>query len=267
MQLKAQFMSYARLAPIQVNTWGHSETSGIDTIDYFVSSKYFEIEQPQSQYSEKIYLMDSLSTYYYPPSKILLPDNFNFKPRKELNLLDDDHIYGCIQSSFKISEEFEKIMDGILRNDPKAKIILSYYQPFCKSQIERMRRLMGDERLKRIIFLPGMSIPKYLNYIKCFNVMIDPYPFGGCNTSMEAFDLDIPVVTMPTRFLNGRFTFGMYKKMGFIDLVADTQQNYINIAVNTIRDSSHFFGNYLYKIPSKSIICINHCVTQIIVYK
>ncbi len=238
MQVRAQFLSYARLAPIQVNTWGHSETSGIDTIDYFVSSKYFEIEQPQGQYSEKIYLMDSLSTYYYPPSKILLSDNYVFKSRKDLNLSDDDHIYGCIQSSFKISEEFEKIIDGILKNDPKGKIILSYYQPFCKSQIERMRRLMGEERLKRIIFLPGMPIPKYLNYIKCFDVMIDPYPFGGCNTSMEAFDLDIPVVTMPTRFLNGRFTFGMYKKMGFIDLVADTAQNYITIAVKLGTDTN-----------------------------
>jgi predicted O-linked N-acetylglucosamine transferase (SPINDLY family) len=80
MQLKAQIISYARLAPIQVNTWGHSETSGIDTIDYFVSSKYFEIEESKAQthYSEKLFLMSSLSTYYYPPTKMLLPRNHIF---------------------------------------------------------------------------------------------------------------------------------------------------------------------------------------------
>ena len=38
MDYKPYLLSYSRLAPIQINTWGHSETCGIDTIDYFISS-------------------------------------------------------------------------------------------------------------------------------------------------------------------------------------------------------------------------------------
>ncbi len=238
MLMSPLYLAYARLAPIQITTWGHSETSGIDTIDYYVSSKYFEIEEDQVQnhYSEKICLMNSLSTYYYPPSKLLLPDNYVFQTRKDFNLDDSMNIYGCIQSSFKISEDFEKIMDGILKTDPKARILMSYNKPFCKSQAERMMKRMGQEGFKRLLFLPGLEIIKYMNLIKLMDVMIDPYPFGGCNTSMEAFDLNVPVVTMPTKYLNGRFTFGMYKKMGFIDMVADSPQNYIKIAVKTAND-------------------------------
>jgi protein O-GlcNAc transferase len=238
MLMKPIYLAYARLAPIQVTTWGHSETSGIDTIDYYVTSKYFEVDetQLQSHYSEKVHLMNSLSTYYYPPSKILIPDNYKFKSRKDFDLDPSVNIYGCIQSSFKISEDFEKILDGILRADPKARILLSYYKPFCKSQIERMIKKFGNDNFNRLIFLPGMEITTYINMIKIMDVMIDPYPFGGCNTSMEAFDLDVPVVTMPTKYLNGRFTFGMYKKMGFIDLVADSPQNYINMAVKVAND-------------------------------
>jgi predicted O-linked N-acetylglucosamine transferase (SPINDLY family) len=238
MLMNPLYLAYARLAPIQITTWGHSETSGIDTIDYYVSSKYFEIEESQLQnhYSEKLCLMDSLSTYYYPPSKLLLPDNYVFQTRKDFNLDDSMNIYGCIQSSFKISEDFEKIMDGILKTDPKARILMSYNKPFCKSQAERMTKRMGVEGFKRLLFLPGLEIIKYMNLIKLMDVMIDPYPFGGCNTSMEAFDLNVPVVTMPTKYLNGRFTFGMYKKMGFVDMVADSPQNYIKIAVKTAND-------------------------------
>ena len=240
MLMNALYLAYARLAPIQITTWGHSETSGVDTIDYFVSSKFFEIEESQIQghYSEKICLMNSLSTYYYPPSKLLLPDNFTFKPRTDFNLDDSMNIYGCIQSSFKISEEFEKIMDGILKADPKARILMSYNKPFCKSQIERIIKLMGEDNFKRLFFLPPLEIIKYTNIIKLMDVMIDPYPFGGCNTSMEAFDLNIPVVTMPTKYLNGRFTFGMYKKMGFIDMIADSPQTYIKLAVKTANDKA-----------------------------
>ena len=38
---QTRFISFSRLAPIQINTWGHSDTSGLPNIDYFVSSKYF----------------------------------------------------------------------------------------------------------------------------------------------------------------------------------------------------------------------------------
>ena len=236
MLMKAIYLAYSRLAPIQLTTWGHSETSGIDTIDYYVSSKYFDTEDEyQSHYSEKAFLMDSLSTYYYPPDKILLPDNYKFKTRKEFNFNEKDNLYGCIQTSFKISDELENMFACILRDDMNAKILLSCAKPFCKSQIDRIMKKTGNN-FKRIIFLPGMDITNYLNMISLLDVMIDPYPFGGCNTSMEAFNFNVPVITLPTKYLNGRFTFGMYKKMGFIDLVADSPQSYIRLAVKTATD-------------------------------
>ena len=38
------FLAFSKLAPIQCTTWGHSDTSGIDTIDYYLSSTYYENE-------------------------------------------------------------------------------------------------------------------------------------------------------------------------------------------------------------------------------
>jgi hypothetical protein len=240
MLMKPLYLSYARLAPLQITTWGHSETSGIDTIDYYVSSKLFDVEEEQSteHYSEKLHLMNSLSTYYYPPSKILLPPDHVYKSRKDYKLDDNMNIYGCIQSSFKISEDFEKILDGILKEDSNARILMSYSKPYCKSQIQRIINRVGEKDFKRILFLPSLDIINYMNLINLTDVILDPYPFGGCNTSFEAFDLDVPVVTMPTKYLNGRFTFGMYKKMGFIDMVADSPQTYIKLAVKSATDKT-----------------------------
>lgn len=233
MTMRPLYMSYARLAPVQITTWGHSETSGIQTVDYFVSSKYFEMEynKAKDHYSEKLVLMNSLSTYYYQPHKLLLDRNFKFKTRRELDLDTNINLYSCIQSSFKISEDFEKIIEGILKNDRSAYIMMSYAKPYCKSQMDRLFERLGEADFQRLIFLPSMPITTYLNMIKLSDVVLDPYPFGGCNTSFEAFDFNIPVVTMPTKYLNGRFTYGMYKKMGFIDMVADSPQRYVQLAV------------------------------------
>jgi predicted O-linked N-acetylglucosamine transferase (SPINDLY family) len=230
MRMRPYWLSYSRLAPVQVTTWGHSETSGIDTIDYFISSKYFEHEKAQNHYSEQLVTMDSLSTYYFPPSQILV-NNFKYQTRKDLGLDDNINLYGCIQSSFKISKQFEMILYHILDKDKNGYILMSHYKPFCKSQMDRIYETFGEEKFRRLVFYPAMDINSYLNLVKLFDVMLDPYPFGGCNTSYEAFDYDIPVVTLPTRFLNGRFTFGLYKKMGFIDMIATTADNYVKLAV------------------------------------
>lgn len=235
MRMRPYWLAYSRLAPVQVTTWGHSETSGIDTIDYFVSSKLFEHDKAQNHYSEKLVMMNSLSTYYYPPSQILV-NNYTYKSKKELGIDKNVNVYSCIQSSFKISKQFEMILYHILEKDKNSIITMSYYKPFCKSQMDRIYETFGEEKFRRLHFYPALNLNTYLNIVKISDVMLDPYPFGGCNTSFEAFDYNIPVVTLPTRFLNGRFTFGLYKKMGFIDMIATTADNYIKIAVKCAND-------------------------------
>ena len=46
-------------------------------------------------------------------------------------------------------------------------------------------------------------------------MLFDPYPFNGCNVAFF-FSMGIPIVTMPADMINGRFTYGLYKKMGIM---------------------------------------------------
>src|SRR4029077_2902951 len=41
-----------RLAPVQCSTWGHPVTSGLPTVDYFLSSHLMEPEDGQAHYTE-----------------------------------------------------------------------------------------------------------------------------------------------------------------------------------------------------------------------
>ena len=51
----------------------------------------------------------------------------------------------------------------------------------------------------------------------------------------EAFDFDIPVVTLPTNFINGRFTDGFYKYMNINGLSAKDEIEYLQ-AINKISE-------------------------------
>ena len=230
MKLLPTLLAYSRIAPIQITTWGHSETSGIDTIDYFISSEYFagtlSLEEIQKQYSEKVVLFKSLGTFYISPHKLFVENNTaysiqntqqnppkRFKTREELCFTKNDHIYVCLQTFYKINAEFETCLARILELDPNGIILLSNTFPYCKSHLERIKNSIGLEKLKRVKWFGSLEKDEFLNIVSISDVCLDPFPFGGCNTSYDAFDYNIPVITYPSEFLHGQFTHGLYKKM------------------------------------------------------
>ncbi len=242
MKLLPTLLAYSRIVKHQITTWGHSETSGIDTIDYYISSSIFEDTTSssitQSHYKEKIILFKSLGTYYFSPHKIFIENNPNIpqpyvmKTREQLGLPSSGHLYCCLQTFYKMSPDFEITLARILQLDREATILLSNGYPYCKSHLARLRQVIGIDNIARIRWLPGLEKPEFLNVVSVCDVCLDPFPFGGCNTTYEAIDYNIPVVTKPSEFLHGRFTLGLYKKMNMADCecITSTGEEYAQIA-------------------------------------
>ena len=228
-------LAHMRLAPIQLNTWGHSQTSGVSTIDYYVSSKHYEVSQKRANefYSEQCILHNSLTTYYYPPDEStgFIKGVYN---RSLLGLPHDKTIYSCFQALFKLLPEFDHLLGSILKQDPNAIILLinSNQSSILQSKIQsRLLTLLGPELMKRIILLPRQSIFTFLGYIEHSDVILDSYPFGGCNSSLECFYLDKPIITLPSDQINGRFTYGFYQIMNIQDCIATSCEHYVELAI------------------------------------
>ena len=47
-----------------------------------------------------------------------------------------------------------------------------------------------------------------MNLVYISDIVLDTYPFGGCNSSLEVFSLGKIIITYPSEFLPGRFTYG-----------------------------------------------------------
>ena len=263
MKLLPTLLAYSRIAPIQITTWGHSETSGIDTIDYFISSEYFagslSFDELQKQYSEKLILFKSLGTFYISPHKLFIENNkeYNiqqqvnttqakskqptpkkFKTREELGFTKNNNLYVCLQTFYKLNPEFEQCLSRILELDPYGIILLSNTFPFCKSHLERIRNIIGFEKINRIKWYGSLEKDEFLNIVSISDVCLDPFPFGGCNTSYDAFDYNIPVITFPSQFLHGQFTNGLYKKMegkktiDSNECIVSTSEQYAQVATS-----------------------------------
>jgi len=244
MKLLPTLLAYSRIARVQVNTWGHSETCGIDTVDYFVSSRWFEKDmlEAEKHYTEKLVLFNSLGTYYISPSKLFIDNNprlsgkgaWVMRTREELGFKGGEHIYCCLQTFYKINDEFERCIARILELDPNGVVLLSNSYPFCKNHLERMLKNLGENKIKRVKWYPSLEKHVFLNLVAVSDVCLDPFPFGGCNTSYDAFDFNVPVITLPGDYLHGRFTVGLYSRMGLSDcecIVADGN-SYASVASN-----------------------------------
>ena len=231
------FLAYSRLAPLQCVSFGHPDTTGIPTIDYFISNDLYEAPAASSHYSEKLYLLRDLGTlsYYHRPR---LPEKP--KTRVEFGLSYEDRIYLCPQNLFKVHPDMDDLMGSILRRDPKGKVVM------VSGKIDRWTELIRKrwsesipDVVERIILLPRMVSSDYLTLIALADVMLDTIHFNGMNTSLEAFSVGTPVVTLPGEFQRGRHTQAMYQKMGLTECIAETSETYVDIAVRVATEAEY----------------------------
>lgn len=260
-------LAHSRLSPIQCVTWGHSATSGLgrDVMDYYITSQYFEnmedMDIIKSNYTEKPILLPSLGSFYYSPRKIV--DTY-FKPsfeqfalnKEQMGFPRNSYVIGCLQSFYKFNEEFEHTICKILDRceqipDLNGNIYLAMCNsfPFNKLHLARLEKYLGKYKL-RIKWFQNLAPPEWLNLISICHIMLDPFPFGGCNTTLEAFDYGIPVICKPSNVINGRFTYGFIKKISETlndtdnlvssCLIAESTDEYVNLAVRLLQDKTRY---------------------------
>jgi len=259
------FLAHSRLSPIQCVTWGHSDTSGLNrnVMDYYITSQYFEnlndINNIKNNYTEKAILLPSMGTFYYSPRNIV---NTYFTPcfesffinKKGYGFPEDAIIIGCLQSFYKFNEEFELVLGQIMDKisalpNKKIYLALSNSFPFNKLHLARIEKYLG-KHTKNIKWFQNLSPPEWLNLVSICHIMIDPFPFGGCNTTLEAFDYAIPVICKPSNLINGRFTLGFINKLSeevgdteniiSTCLVANNNEEYINLVFRLIKDETRY---------------------------
>src|SRR5262249_37188522 len=235
MEASTYFISFARLARLQCTFFGHPDTTGVPTMDYFISNDLYETAESPAQYSERLALLHDLPTcsYYYRPSLS------GERPRRAaLGLPEDATIYVCPQTLFKFHPDFDALLKGILERDTRGRLVLiqAAISAWNEQLLARFRRTM-PEVADRVLFLPAMPHAQFMQLLASSDVMFDPIHFNGANTSLEGLATGTPVVTLPTGLQRGRHTRAMYLKMGITDCIAASAEHYIDIAVRLGTDA------------------------------
>jgi protein O-GlcNAc transferase len=125
-----------------------------------------------------------------------------------------------------------------LRRDPLAElVILEGRVPEWTNRLTARWRNLSHLSGDRVRFLPAQSNADFLELLAISDVNLDPFHFGGGNSSYESLAVGTPIVTLPGEFLRSRITTALYKKMGFELLVARDHENYVELAVQLGTDA------------------------------
>lgn len=220
-----------RLAPVQCLTWGHPVTSGLPTMDYFLSSQLMEPLDAIAHYSERLVLLPNLSICY-PQPRFGSPTT----SRAAFQLRESAVVYLSCQSLFKYLPQHDHIFAEIARQVPEAQFafISRLTPPMTEKFRDRLQRAFANVGLdsdRYCVILPEQDAENYGNLNLLSDIFLDTFGWSGGKTTLEAIACDLPIVTCPGKFMRSRHAYAMLHRLQIQETIAKTERDYIYIAV------------------------------------
>lgn len=231
-------LSSLRLAPVQCVSWGHSTTSGLPTMDFFLSSDLMEPADCANHYTETLIRVPNLGVYYPHPEV----EKAGVE-RTELGLKEDAVLYLCLQSLFKYLPQYDELFARIAKKTGNCQFVFvtgRMSKPLINIFRRRLANVFSRYGLKSedyTVFFPFLPDRHYFSLYEKGDAFLDSVGWSGCNTTMDAVARDLPVVTLPGAMMRGRQSMAILKMMGVTDTIAISTDDYVRIAVRLGTDS------------------------------
>jgi len=221
-----------RLAPVQVASWGHPETTGLPTIDHYVSAHGLEPADAQQHYRERLVLLPRLGCCYRrvdTATKRVDPARWGIAPGTRMLL--------CPGTPFKYAPLHDRSLVEIARRTAPSRLVFFRARPEALSlRLEQRLRAAfsaaGLDFAAHVAFIPWQDPAHFFGLMTQADVLLDSPGFSGFNTAMQAVECGVPIVAYQGAFLRGRFASGILRQMGLDRWVAESDAGYVERAVS-----------------------------------
>ena len=229
-----------RLAKTQIAFWGVPETTGLPTIDYFLSAEDFEPPNAQDNYSEKLILLPHLGCTY--PRLRVTPSD----PDLAKLGIDSKHpVFVCPGAPFKYAPEHDWIFAEIAGRVGKCQFVFfvntdrAGYSEILGRRLELAFSAAGLDSREYVVFIPWQTSSNFFGLMQRADVFLDTIGFSGFNTAIQAVESGIPIVTREGKYMRGRLASGILRRMGLPELITHGDEEYVALAVRLAQDAEY----------------------------
>jgi protein O-GlcNAc transferase len=239
-----------RLAPVQAAAWGHPETTGLPTMDLYLSGEALEPADADGNYCERLVRLPNLGVCVEP-----LTPSIAIPALQSLGLASDEPLLLCPGSPFKYSPMYDHIWARIAKglqgggskrgwaritdrlsgkNNGRLVFFRSNNVSMDTLLSQRLRRAFDVEKVDfdaHVRVIPYLDRPQFFGLMQHAALLLDTVGFSGFNNALQAIEAGLPVLAYEGAFMRGRLASGIMRRMGLAELVVSTDEAFIEAAI------------------------------------
>jgi protein O-GlcNAc transferase len=221
-------------APVQVTWLGYPNTTGLKAIDYRLVDA---VTDPAGE-------ADALAS----ETLVRLKGGFLCygglrdapEPTRPPYLRTGTVTFGSFNNPAKVSTATFDAWAKLLSRLPQARLLLKGISFADAATRALFLARLGDrgvapERVELMAFLP--DIAGHLALYDRVDIALDPFPYNGTATTCEALWMGVPVITLRGHRHAGRVGASLLTQIGLTDLIANSIEDYVEIALALASDS------------------------------
>jgi protein O-GlcNAc transferase len=229
---KNRLLTFAlKPAPVQATWLGYYDTTGLGAMDYIIADRFLIPAGEERYYTERVVRLPRGYLCFTAPDPEI---DYGPLPVYASGKLT----FGCFNNPAKITEEVIACWSSLLRALPGSQLYLKY-KSYADAGV-RQRYQDSFARLgiapERIRFAGQSSRGHYLLAYKEVDIGLDPFPFNGCATTVNALWMGVPVITLRGNRYAGRMGETLLTNAGLGECVADNEDEYIAKALALATD-------------------------------
>ncbi|OYQ31483.1 hypothetical protein CHU95_20250 [Niveispirillum lacus] len=222
-----------RAAPVQVSWLGYPDGTGMKTMDYRLTDAIADPPGVTDRWHlETLVRLDNGFLCFRP--------SLDTAPAGELPARRNGFVtFGSFNNNSKVTPEVVALWSRLLLRVPRSRLILKskpFADPTTQTRYQSLFHANGIAT-DRIDLLPQIADQgDHLRAYDRIDIALDPFPYNGTTTSCEALWMGVPVVTLLGTHHVARVTASLLHRIGLDDLVADSPETYLQIAIGLAAD-------------------------------
>ena len=218
-------------APVQASWLGYFATTGVAAMDYLIADPWTVQKAEEASFTEKIWRLPDSYLCFTPPDV-----DVQVVP---LPALTNGHVtFGCFNHLSKMNDAVVALWARVLQAVPGSRLFLKAKQlgeaTVRQSVVERFATHGVDAG--RLILEGAAPRAELLASYRRVDIALDPLPYPGGTTSVEALWMGVPVLTLAGERFLSHIGESILRNVGMPEWIAADADGYVARAVSYAGD-------------------------------